>query len=212
MKPWRIFPTALTNKTQLGNKARKDQSGEAIAMIYKIKNAKNHVQSINEFVKAELKLEKIKTKPNAQVFLDKVVGMRNFEVTTAMIPTCLAAFTVYEAVLVYACDSQWTDCIRATAQSAIDIELGSGVGSTVKATVQMKAASIFLSEYVRRQTDKKMPCDDLRSATSNHCLALAVEHEPLRLFSDAVDIVMKRQGDLLKMRQAHRTCMFGVQC
>ena len=181
-------------------------------MIDKINKAKNHVQSINEFVKAVLKFEKRKTKPNAQVILDKVVAMRNFEVTTDMIPTRLAAFTVYAAVFVYACDSQWTDCIRATTQSAIDIELGAGVGSTVKATVQMKAASIFLSEYVRRQTDKKMPCDDLRSAISNHCLAFAVEHEPLRLFSDAVDIVMKRQGDLLKMRQAHRTCMFAVQC
>ena len=177
-------------------------------MIDKIGKAKSRVHSINDFVKAVLKFEKRRTKQNAQSIQDRVATMRKNVVTTDMIPTCLNAFSVYASVFVFACDSRWAECTETIKQGAVDVELG----SCVDHRVQMKAASIFLSEYVRHQTDKKMPLDDLRNAISQHCLAFAGEHELLQNFSDAVDIVMKKQGDLLKMAQAHRTCMFAAQC
>ena len=58
-------------KTQLSNKARNDQSGEAIAMIDNINKAKNRVQSINEFVKAVLKFEKQRRSRTPKSFLTK---------------------------------------------------------------------------------------------------------------------------------------------
>ena len=88
----------------------------------------------------------------------------------------------------------------------IEVELGPEATDALRGEVQKKAALLFFIEYVRSHTDKKVDASEMRGGLCKYATDMLDEFEPLTVFANALDWVMRPHADSQKKRQAYQTC------
>ena len=145
-----------TKKGQIAKRVGKDKSKQLVDLLDEVNTAKSHLAAIVEVFKAAQTFEKKRTRKAATTVGDKIHFMRSAGVTIDMLPICLSALSTYCRVFTSSCDQKWSDCSTGCLSHEISFELGGAVGVQDLGPIQRQAATLFLCELVRWQSEQKM--------------------------------------------------------
>ena len=196
-------------KTVLGKKAGKDKSGQTVSLVDDITTRKSRLQCILDLHKAATLWERKMNRKNASAISDKVAAMRASGVTNHMVPPCLSAYATFASVFVQVVDKKFKDASRYCSIAEVEMEIGTDVDAAERDAIQVRAASLCLSEFVRHSAEEKMSLQQAQTKMIEHCNDLGVSTGPLlRKLCDS--IVNSMGNDLVKKKEA--SCLFLCVC